>query len=516
MRTELIEGTNADPVMTLAATAHLRMAPMLGLPQQLSPSAAASAIASYVTSFAERYGPNGSFWAQNPTLPYLPVTRFEIGNEPNMPLQWVADETHLHWSDPAAYAQVYEAARAALHSVDPSGVAIVGGLADSGGDGVDLQSDEQWLAAITGPIDAVGFHPYTFDVSDSLMNSDTEALRQWMDADGLGSAPLDINEFDACDITSSTTVNVNACPDSGQQSSGEWGAVVAAYTQWALCTPGLNVEAVLPFYWGGTPTADSDAWLTLTTTAGQPTPYGQAYLDEAHALTTVGCPPINTSAPTISGTAAPGQTLTGASGTWSSSQQPTIGYQWRRCDSGGNNCQDIAGATSATYQIQAADNGSALVLAVTASNQGGDTTALSAPTGAIGEPSAGNGASTSAPTVGATAARARPAPAALEISHIRLRVSHGRTRLHLVTLTAQIASAAKLAGVVARRGHHRTSLHRRRRRHRHLLAEASRVDPAVTFTARLKPGRWTITLVFLPSPEYAVPLTVSRTIMILI
>ena len=62
--------------------------------------------------------------------------------------------------------------------------------------------------------------------------------------------------------------------------------------------------------------------------------------------------PVNTSEPTISGTAAVGQTLTGTAGTWSNS--PTsFGYQWVRCgaDGGlpdGSNCATIPGAPSSS------------------------------------------------------------------------------------------------------------------------------------------------------------------------
>src|SRR5947209_3516224 len=58
-RVQLIQGGDADPVVALAAAAHLRVYPVMGLPQQLSPGAAASAMAGYVTAFAERYGPRG-------------------------------------------------------------------------------------------------------------------------------------------------------------------------------------------------------------------------------------------------------------------------------------------------------------------------------------------------------------------------------------------------------------------------------------------------------------------------
>jgi len=88
--------------------------------------------------------------------------------------------------------------------------------------------------------------------------------------------------------------------------------------------------------------------------------------------------PANTALPTISGTAAQGQTLTAAPGTWTGS--PTFTYQWRRCDATGGACVDIAGATVQTHLLGAADAGFTIRVAVTATNPGGSATAVSAQT----------------------------------------------------------------------------------------------------------------------------------------
>jgi hypothetical protein len=270
-RDEVIEGTNTDAVVELTAAAHLRLYPMLGLPTSHGAAADAVAMAAFVTSFAQRYGPGGSFWAQNPELPYLPVESYEIGNEPDITPTEPADETSLHYANPADYAEVYEAARTALHQVDPTAQAVVGGMLDSGV--IGLAEAEQYLAAI-GPMDAVGFHPYLYDVT--TMEQDTTALRQWLNANGDGNVPLDINEFGAADgVTSGIAA---------------WGPQVGQYTQWALCTPSLDVENVQPFWWGAIPIADTDPWFSMVDSELSETPFGAAYLGEVQALTTQGCP----------------------------------------------------------------------------------------------------------------------------------------------------------------------------------------------------------------------------------
>src|SRR5204862_6948273 len=96
-----------------------------------------------------------------------------------------------------------------------------------------------------------------------------------------------------------------------------------------------------------------------------------------------GAAPSNTAAPTISGTTRHGQTLTANNGTWTGTASLSYAYQWRRCDSAGNACADIAGATSASYQLTASDVGKTLRVQVTASNTAGSANATSSATAAV-------------------------------------------------------------------------------------------------------------------------------------
>ncbi|HEX8742497.1 MAG TPA: hypothetical protein VF712_05140 [Thermoleophilaceae bacterium] len=102
----------------------------------------------------------------------------------------------------------------------------------------------------------------------------------------------------------------------------------------------------------------------------------------ATAVTT-GIPPSNNAAPTISGTAQDGQTLTAANGSWSGTAPFTYAYQWRRCDGAGANCSNIAGAASQTYSLTSADVGSTIRVSVTATNSGGSASATSGQTSAV-------------------------------------------------------------------------------------------------------------------------------------
>src|SRR5690348_14877635 len=60
--------------------------------------------------------------------------------------------------------------------------------------------------------------------------------------------------------------------------------------------------------------------------------------------------PQNTAAPTITGTAKEGSTLTATDGTWSNSPA-SFTYQWQRCASDGTGCGDLAAGTGKTYTL---------------------------------------------------------------------------------------------------------------------------------------------------------------------
>lgn len=100
-----------------------------------------------------------------------------------------------------------------------------------------------------------------------------------------------------------------------------------------------------------------------------------------HSLTAVGARttaglPSNRRRPGFTGQAKEGQTLNGDRGLWSGGGL-SFRYQWKRCDANGSSCQDIAGATSLDYTLQAADVGDRVKLVVTATNTSGSASAES-------------------------------------------------------------------------------------------------------------------------------------------
>lgn len=106
-----------------------------------------------------------------------------------------------------------------------------------------------------------------------------------------------------------------------------------------------------------------------------------------------------TAIPTISGTVREGNSLTATAGTWSAVPTSTT-YQWRRCDTSGIACSDIASATLNAYTLQAADAGKRIRVKVSVTTASGNGSAVSAATVAV-VPSAP--VSLTSPTVTGTA-----------------------------------------------------------------------------------------------------------------
>ena len=96
--------------------------------------------------------------------------------------------------------------------------------------------------------------------------------------------------------------------------------------------------------------------------------------------------PKNTAVPVIS--ASEGyyaeKSASTTNGTWTGSPE-SFSYQWRKCNSSGESCSNITGATSSSFTLEAADVGGTVKVEVTATNKHGSATATSAATEVIKE-----------------------------------------------------------------------------------------------------------------------------------
>jgi hypothetical protein len=166
-------------------------------------------------------------------------------------------------------------------------------------------------------------------------------------------------------------------------SAGTWsGTPTISYSrQWERCDASGDDCADIAGATGATYALTSeDVGSTIRVTVTATNAAGPVSATSAATDVVAGVAPESTDAPEISGDATDGEILTATAGAWSGTTPIDHAYQWRRCDSDGDDCADIDDATSATYTLTAEDVGSTLRVTVTATNVAGSDSATSAAT----------------------------------------------------------------------------------------------------------------------------------------
>jgi hypothetical protein len=168
--------------------------------------------------------------------------------------------------------------------------------------------------------------------------------------------------------------------------TGIWtgvGTIGYAY-QWYRCDPaGAHCSSVH----GATKTTyrlvakDVGETIGFTVRATDSTGTAVAYASLVGPIAAAGSPLEATARPAVTGSSAPGSTLTVSEGTWSPATTiEKYTYAWQRCNANGRLCAPISGAASASYTVTAADSGHVLVAVVTATAGSASQAALGAAT----------------------------------------------------------------------------------------------------------------------------------------
>jgi hypothetical protein len=237
-----------------------------GAQQWTSPPLDVASYAAYAAALVRRYGRSGSFWAAHPDLAPRPVDAVEIWNEPNDPIFWAGT------TDAAEYARMYAAARAAVHNVDPSIEAIVGGLSEPAS---DFMNQLYAVLGGAGHVDAVAEHPYG-RTADLVLRHVVD-LRRTLDAHGDANVPIDVTEFGW--PTRGWATWISTLSDGARAS--ELTRVIDT-----LAGSDCGVERILPHTWvtsAQNPNDYSD-WFGLFNPNGTPTLTGAAFVDKLAAL----------------------------------------------------------------------------------------------------------------------------------------------------------------------------------------------------------------------------------------
>lgn len=128
----------------------------------------------FVRQVLLRYGPSGTFWTANPTVPKRVPVGIEVWNEPNLRIFWPAGP------NPTAYTRLVQAAFKGARSVTSQVPVVVGALSprggyndancdtanDGGADGFGTNPlnflQGMYAAGLHGSFDAISVHPYNY------------------------------------------------------------------------------------------------------------------------------------------------------------------------------------------------------------------------------------------------------------------------------------------------------------------------------------------------------------------
>lgn len=138
--------------------------------------------AAFVTEFARRYARGGTFW-QAPGIPVLPMTSFQVWNEPDIGRYWEGQP----WAP--TYVRLLRAAAPAIRAVDPKAQVVAAGLTNKSWE--DL--DRLYKAGARGLFDAAAIHPFSRRPSNVMKI--TELARATMRRRGDRRLPLVISEL---------------------------------------------------------------------------------------------------------------------------------------------------------------------------------------------------------------------------------------------------------------------------------------------------------------------------------
>jgi hypothetical protein len=153
----------------------------------------------FARAAVERYGPRGTFWAENPEVPRRPIRTWQIWNEPNF-------KYFVARPNPAEYGKLVKISSTAIASADPGAKVILAGLFARPKEAAFKKPPRQAYTAvefleqmydrnpgIKSTFDGVSLHPYVTEYK--RLPSEIEEVREEMKLEGDGGKGLWITEI---------------------------------------------------------------------------------------------------------------------------------------------------------------------------------------------------------------------------------------------------------------------------------------------------------------------------------
>jgi polysaccharide biosynthesis protein PslG len=175
-----------DPIIEGAARNGIRvLATVYSSPTWAEPSPEYPPLGSKLPQFQDfvraavgRYGSDGTFWRDHPQAAKLPITDWQVWNEPNSKLFWKPRP------DPTGYLELLRGFDAAAHDADPAARIVLGGLFPTPRGGITMSDfmGDMYRGHAQALFDAAAIHPYAANPQDALAR--TGQLRDVMNRAG--------------------------------------------------------------------------------------------------------------------------------------------------------------------------------------------------------------------------------------------------------------------------------------------------------------------------------------------
>jgi hypothetical protein len=153
----------SDASVTLAVSHGIELLPVVAFAPRWArqsdagnaPPSDPRAYAAYLRALIGRYGPHGTFWAQNRSLRKRPIRAWQIWNEPSASYQWTIPAT-ADWAP--GYGALLRASYRAVKAADPDARVVLAGLPNFSYR--DLEHLYR-VGHIHGSFDIAAVHPYS-------------------------------------------------------------------------------------------------------------------------------------------------------------------------------------------------------------------------------------------------------------------------------------------------------------------------------------------------------------------
>jgi hypothetical protein len=147
----------------------------------------------FIRGAVQRYGPDGSYWAEHPEVPARPIRAWQIWNEQN------SAQYFKPAPDVDVYAKMVTEASRVLKEEDPGAKVLLGGMFATPGGQLDENASWRYLKRLYAKpgfkerFDGVGIHPYSGTMRQ--LRQQTQLIRQAMKQAGDGRTGLWVTEI---------------------------------------------------------------------------------------------------------------------------------------------------------------------------------------------------------------------------------------------------------------------------------------------------------------------------------